>query len=407
MGMKSLKGHRTALVHHWLVTQRGGESVFDAMLEMFPGAPVITLIYDDRRSSPSLRKRTVRTSILQKFPRALRWYPFYLPFFPWVTERLDLSGFQLVISSDAATMKGVRIAPDALHICYCHTPMRYIWSGYDDYARQLGPAGRVLFQWVAKRLRLWDFASAQRVTRFVANSQTVARRISKYYGRESTVIYPPVDTDFFVPDHWARRPGNYYVLVSQLVPYKRVDLVVDAFNRSGHRLLVIGEGSERRNLERRAGPNVQILGPQPREAIRRHLQSCRGFIFAGEEDFGIVMAEALACGTPVLAFGRGGAAEIVQDNRTGVLFEEQTVDSLLDGLSKLQRTPFDPDELRNSVLRFSRDRFVDEFSWLVEETVCDHRLLVPTLDQGGGASKEDLLRPVPIPQEMVSGHVRK
>ncbi|MHB8652361.1 MAG: glycosyltransferase [Terriglobia bacterium] len=407
MGMKSIGGHRTALVHHWLVTQRGGESVFDAMLEMFPGATVITLVYNDRRSSPSLRERTVRTSILQKFPRALRWYPFYLPFFPWATERLDLSGFQLVISSDAATMKGVRIAPDALHICYCHTPMRYVWSGYDDYARQLGPVGRVLFQWIAKRLRRWDFAAAQQVTRFVANSQAVASRIRKYYGRESTVIYPPVDTDFFVPDHRVRQTGDYYVLVSQLVPYKRADLVVDAFNRSGHRLLVIGEGSERRNLERRAGPNVQILGPQPREAIRRHLQSCRGFVFAGEEDFGIVMAEALACGAPVLAFGKGGAVEIVQNSQTGILFEEQTVDSILDGLSKLEKIRFDPDKLHYSVLRFSHDRFVNEFSRLVDEIVRDHGLLVPTLEQGGGASKENLLRPVPIPQEMVSGQVRK
>ena len=200
MGMTSAAGLRTALVHHWLVTQRGGESVFDALLEMFPGAPAATLVYDDARSSPALRARTVRTSTLQKFPRALRWYPFYLPLFPWATERLDLSDFQLVISSDAATMKGVRTAPGALHICYCHTPMRYVWSGYDDYARQLGPVSRILFPWVAERLRRWDFEAAQRVTRFVANSQAVASRIRRYYGRECTVIYPPVDTDYFVPN---------------------------------------------------------------------------------------------------------------------------------------------------------------------------------------------------------------
>jgi glycosyltransferase involved in cell wall biosynthesis len=368
---------RTALVHHWLVTQRGGESVLDALLKLFPDAPVFTLVYDKSRSSSALRERSVRTSILQKFPRAHHWYPYYLPLFPWATERLDLSGLQLVISSDAATMKGIRTAPGALHICYCHTPMRYVWSGYDDYASQLGPAGRVLFPWVAERLRRWDFDAAQRVTRLVANSHAVAGRIRTYYGRESTVIYPPVDTEYFVPDYQAHRSGDYYVLVSQLVPYKRADLVVDAFNRSGRRLLVIGEGSERRNLERLAKPNVQILGPQPREAIRRHLQSCRGFVFAGEEDFGIVMAEALACGTPVLALGRGGAAEIVQDTRTGILFEEQTVDSLLDGLFKLERTRFDPDELRESVLRFSRERFVNDFSRLVQETLRDHGSLMP------------------------------
>ena len=407
MRMASTPQLRTALVHHWLVTQRGGESVFEALLEGFPGAPVITLVYDDSRSSPALKERAVRTSVIQKFPRAPHWYPYYLPLFPWATERLDLSGFQLVISSDAATVKGVRLAPGTLHICYCHTPMRYVWSGYDDYARQLGPASRALFPWVAKRLRRWDFEAAQRVTVFVANSQAVASRIRKYYGRASTVIYPPVDTEYFVPNDPSRRSGDYYLLVSQLVPYKRADLVVDAFNRSGRRLLVIGEGSERRNLERRAGPNVQILDPQPREAIRRHLQSCRGYVFAGEEDFGIVIAEALACGTPVLAFGRGGAAEIVQDTRTGILFEEQSVESLLEGLSKLERIRFDCDELRHSVLRFSRNRFVNEFSRLVREAVRDHVLLAPALEQCSDASRGGLLRPTSVPQEVFSGQVRK
>ncbi|HEV2352019.1 MAG TPA: glycosyltransferase [Terriglobia bacterium] len=405
--MTSSVDHKTALVHHWLVTQRGGESVFDAILEIFPGAPVVTLVYDHRWSSSSLRERTVRTSFIQKFPRAHRWYPYYLPLFPWATQCLDLSDFQIVISSDAATMKGVRTAPGALHICYCHTPMRYVWSGYDDYARQLGTLGSVLFPWMAERLRRWDFAAAQRVTRFVANSQAVASRIRRFYGRESTVIYPPVDTEYFVPDPQARRSGDYYVLVSQLVPYKRADLVIDAFNRTGRRLVVIGEGSERRNLEHQAGPNVKILGPQPRDVIRRHLQSCRGFIFAGEEDFGIVMAEALACGAPVLAFGRGGAAEIVEDGKTGILFEEQRVDSLLEGLSKLEGIRFDPDELRHSVLRFSRDRFVNEFSRLVQEELRDHGLLAPTLEQGGDVLKGGLLRPASGLAEMLSVQVRK
>jgi len=407
MGMMSKAEFKTALAHHWLVTQRGGESVFDAILEMFPGAPVFTLVHDDKRSSPVLRERIVRTSIIQNFPCARSWYPYYLPLFPWATERLDFTGSQLVISSDAATMKGVRTAPGSLHICYCHTPMRYVWSGYDDYARQLGPVERGLFPWVAERMRRWDFEAAQRVTRFVANSQAVAGRIRKYYGRESTVIYPPVDTGYFVPDYRARGSGDYYVLVSQLVPYKRADLVVEAFNRSGRRLLVIGEGRERRTLERLAGPNIKILGPQPRQVIRRHLQSCRGFVFAGEEDFGIVMAEALACGTPVLAFERGGAAEIVQDLRTGALFKEQSVESLLDGLSKLERTRFDPDELRNSVLRFSRDRFVDEFSRLVEETVRDRDSLVPNLEARSEASKGGFPQTALGPQEILSGQVRK
>ncbi|HLY59168.1 MAG TPA: glycosyltransferase [Terriglobia bacterium] len=374
--------HKTVLVHHWLVAQRGGESVFDAMLGMFPSAPVATLVYDGRRSSPCLQSRRIECSILQRFPSAHRWYPYYLPLFPWATERMDLSGFQLVISSDAATMKGVRTAPDAIHISYCHTPMRYVWSGYDHYAKQLGPLSRVVFKRIAKDLRRWDFEAAQRVTHFVANSHVVASRIRRFYGRESTVIYPPVDTDYFVPDGPVRRSGDYYLLVSQLVPYKRADLVIDAFNRSGRHLKVIGEGSERRNLARRARPNVQILGPQPREVIRRHLQACRGFVFAGEEDFGIVMAEALACGAPVLAFGRGGAAEIVQDGRTGILFEEQSVDSLLQGLARLESNQFDPNVLRGSVLRFSRERFIREFGRLVNEVLHEHDLFSPAFAQG-------------------------
>jgi glycosyltransferase involved in cell wall biosynthesis len=260
--------------------------------------------------------------------------------------------------------------------------MRYVWSGYDDYARQLGPMSRRIFSRVAECLRRWDFEAAQRVNHFVAISRTVANRIQKYYGRESSIIYPPVDTDYFVPDPLVRQREDYYLLVSQLVPYKRADLVVDAFNRSGRRLVVIGEGSERQNLERSARPNVKILGPQSRETIRRHLQTCKGFVFAGNEDFGIVMAEALACGTPVLAFGCGGATDIVHDTGTGILFEEQTVDSLLDGLFKLERTRFDPQGLRNSVLRFSRARFVSHFRKLVSEKVSEHKSSPPSCKAG-------------------------
>lgn len=398
---------KTALVHHWLVTQRGGESVFDALLEMFPGSDIFTLVYGSGRASPTLQQRAVRTSLLQHFPFATRWYPYYLPFFPWATDQMDLSGYPLVISSDAATMKGIRTLPGALHICYCHTPIRYVWSGYDEYARQLGRVSRILFQRVARSLRRWDFEAAQRVTYFVANSQTVAARIRRFYGRESTVIYPPVDTDYFVPDHQARGSGDYYLLVSQLVPYKRADLVIDAFNRSGRPLKIIGEGSERQKLERRSRPNVQILGPQPREIIRRYLQSCSGFVFAGEEDFGIVMAEALACGTPVLAFGRGGAAEIVQDMHTGVLFKEQSVDSLLEGLSRLESNQFDPEELRGSVLRFGRERFMNEFSQLVQEVVREHGLPSTTSQERGEESKGCLLRHAPgISPSLVSHNLK-
>ncbi len=365
--MNGLSELRTALVHHWLVNRRGGESVFDALLHMFPHADVFTLVYDRERASPELRDRTVHTSLLQKLPRASRWYPFYLPFFAQAAKRLDLSDYELVISSDAAIVKGVKTGRETVHVCYCHTPMRYVWSGYDTYRERLGPVSRRLLPIIGEYLRRRDFEAAQRVTYFVANSRNVASRIARYYNRESKVIYPPVDTRYFVPAPNFKRTEDYCLLVSPLVPYKRVDLVVEAFNRTGRPLVVIGDGNERPALERRARSNIQILGPQSRAAIRSYLQNCKAFVFGGEEDFGIVLAEALACGSPILAYGRGGAPEIVEDGRTGILFEEQSVDSLLEGMSRLERKRFDPQENRQSVLRFNQERFIEEFNGFINE----------------------------------------
>jgi glycosyltransferase involved in cell wall biosynthesis len=365
--MNGLPQLRTALVHHWLVNRRGGESVFDALLHMFPHAEVFTLVYDRERASPVLRERIVHTSLLQKLPSASRWYPYYLPFFAQAAKHLDLSDYELVISSDTAIIKGVQTRPGTLHVCYCHSPMRYVWSGYDTYRERLGPVSRRLLPVIAEYLRRRDFEAAQKVSYFVANSRNVASRIARYYNRESTVIYPPVDTRYFVPASNFRRSEDYWMLVSPLVPYKRVDLVVEAFNRTGRPLVVIGDGNERPALERLARSNIRILGPQSRAVIRSHLQNCKAFVFGGEEDFGIVMAEALACGSPILAYGRGGASEIVDDGRTGILFEEQSVDSLLNGMSRLERKRFDPYENRQSVLRFSQDRFVEEFNGLISE----------------------------------------
>jgi len=352
---------RVALVHHWLVTLRGGERVLEALAELFPDADIFTLVCDEARMAPVFSGHRIRTSPLQRLPLATRWYPHYLPLFPWATERLDLRGYPLVISSDAATMKGVRTDPGAVHICYCHTPMRYVWSGYETYLRAGGFLARAALPALAPWLRGWDYEAAQRVSHFVANSHTVAERIRHYYGRESTVIHPPVDTDYFQPSPGGERDDSYLV-VSQLVPYKRVDLAVEAFNRCGKQLLVIGEGSERRNLERRARANIRFLGAQPRNVLREAMQRTRALIFPGEEDFGIIMGEALACGTPVIAFRRGGASEIVTGGETGVLFEDQTADSLLDGIARFEGTRLNPLAMRTSALRFSRQRFIQEFA---------------------------------------------
>jgi glycosyltransferase involved in cell wall biosynthesis len=364
--MRRLLQPKTALVHHWLVTRRGGERVLEALMELFPDADLFTLVCDRASLLPAYRNRRIRTSLLQHLPRAAQWYRFYLPLFPAATRRLDLSGYQLVITSDAATMKGVRTSPDCMHICYCYTPMRYVWSGYETYLRATGPLGQVVFPPLASWLRRWDYAAAQRVSRFIGISRNVVDRIRLYYNRESTMIFPPVDTDYFRPASPGQPSGNYFLAVSQLVPYKRIDLIVDAFNRVSLPLIVIGDGHEKSKLERRAQSNIRFLGAQPDAVVLRAMQGCRALVFAGEEDFGIVMAEAQACGKPVIAFDRGGAREIVVDGITGVMFSEQSVKSLLGAIAQFEPVRFDPEIIRNSTLRFSRQRFLKEFSSFVE-----------------------------------------
>jgi glycosyltransferase involved in cell wall biosynthesis len=357
-----LSGSRVALIHHWLVAMRGGERVLEAIGELFPSADLFTLVCDKTKISTSLSERRIHSSLLQRFPNSTEWYRFYLPLFPMATERMDLSGYDLIISSDAATVKGVRSDSHARHICYCHTPMRYVWNGYETYHRRAGFASRWALSAVRSTLCRWDYEAAQRVTQFVANSRNVQQRIRECYGRESVVIYPPVDTERFCIDSSGRPAGEFFLVVSQLVPYKRIDIVVDAFNKCGRPLIVIGDGPERRRLESRAKHNIRFVGFQPQSLVLEAMQRCKAFVFAGEEDFGIVLAEAQACGKPVVAWGRGGALEIVEPGVSGVLFEEASAGSLVDGLDRLERTDFSPAVIRDSALRFGRNRFLCEFS---------------------------------------------
>ncbi|MFB3920978.1 MAG: glycosyltransferase [Terriglobia bacterium] len=359
--MSVLAEPRTALAHHWMVTMRGGERVLESLAELFPSADIFTLVCDFRRMRSAFGGHHIHTSFLQRLPRATRWYPQFLPLFPSATERLDLRGYPLVITSDAATMKGVRVDPDAIHICYCHTPMRYVWSGFETYSRSGGPLARLALPPVAAWLRRWDYRAAQKVTHFVANSQTVAERIRRYYGRESIVVYPPVDTEYFTPSISSGKRADFFLVASQLVTYKRVDLAIEAFNRNGRRLVVIGEGPESGKLKRRARSNIQFLGFKTREVLRQNMQRARALVFPGEEDFGIVMAEAQACGTPVIAFRSGGASEIVTDGATGILFSEQTTASLESALESFDTQQFDPATIHESARRFSRERFTREF----------------------------------------------
>ena len=361
------QGMKVAIVHYWLVSHRGGEKVLDALCNLWPEADVFTHVYDPDAVSPALRKHDVKTTFIQKLPFAKTLYKKYLPLMPLALELLDLSAYDLVISSESGPAKGILVGPAALHICYCHSPMRYIWDQSHTYRANSGSITRVAMAILVPFLRAWDFMSAARVDHFAANSVFVAARIDKYYRRQATVIHPPVDVDSFAiaPDI-----GDYYLAFGQLVRYKRFDLAVDAFTRMGKRLLVVGTGEEGKRLRARASPSIEFLGRQSDAQIRDLLSRCRALIFPGEEDFGIVPVEAMASGRPVIAFGRGGALETVIPGQTGVLFYEQTVDSLCAAVNRYECDTdlFDPQRIRAHAEKFRPEIFAGRICALVAET---------------------------------------
>ena len=385
---------RVALVHHWLVTMRGGERVLEGLADLFPSADLFTLVCDRGILPSSLDRFRISCSFLQRFPRPTQWYRYYLPLFAFATRQLDLRGYDLVITSDAAMMKGIRVDPSATHVCYCHTPMRCLWSGYEVHRQAVGPVTAFALSALRNRLCHWDYEAARRVDHFVTNSENVKNRIRKFYNRDSFVIYPPVDTQRFVIGP-RRVRENFFLVVSQLVPYKRIDLIVEAFTRCKRPLVIIGDGPERSKLERRAGRNIRFKGSLPQAEVIKAMQRCKAFVFAAEEDFGIVMAEAQACGTPVIALGKGGALEIVENNVTGALFNEESVDSLLEALNRVETISFEPNLVRASALRFTRERFRDEFS-----TVLRRILIQEDLDP---CALHETAKPIPgVPEELGS-----
>lgn len=339
------------------------------ILEIMPGAAVYSLICD---LSPRIRAlvgdRPIQTSFLQHLPGSVRWHSIYLPLMPLAIEALELSEYDLVISSSHAVAKGVRVRSDQLHISYVHTPMRYAWELEKDYLRRgrmlaalVGAPARVILHY----LRLWDVLSAVRVDVFVANSWNVARRIWRAYRRHAKVIYPPVDVERFDP---MRDREDYYVTVTRLVPYKRVDVVVEAFRQLGRPLVVIGDGPELKRLRKRRPANVRFLGWQPEAVVKEYLERAKAFVFAAEEDFGIAPVEAQAAGTPVIAYGRGGVTESVVPGETGLFFHEQTPEALAATVLEFERKArvFSVERIRGNAERFSKERFKREFSELVE-----------------------------------------
>lgn len=352
-----LDPRRIALVHDWLITDRGGERVLEVLCGLFPEATLFTLFRVPGTQAPGIERMSIRESWIGQMPLVRKYYRYYLPFFPRAVEALDLSGFDLVISSSHCAAKGVRPATGSRHICYCHTPMRYAYELFDEYfpKKRMGGMMNLAARAMMARVRRWDIRSSSRVDRFIANSRNTAARIQRHYGRDSEVLYPPVDTEYFTP---AGEPtGDYFLTVSALVPYKRLDRAIEAAAIAGVEYRIVGDGPERRALESRARANVRLLGSVSREQIRELYRGCRAFILPGEEDAGIAPLEAQACGRPVIALARGGALETVVDGRTGVLFNGDDPAALAAAIDKTRALEFNSAAIREHSLRFSRETF--------------------------------------------------
>jgi glycosyltransferase involved in cell wall biosynthesis len=343
---------RVAIIHYWLVGMRGGEKVVESLCRLYPQADLFVHVFKPEATSPLIRSHRVTETMIGRLPFAARLYKNYLPLMPMALEQLDLRGYDLIISSESGPAKGIVPPPGSIHICYCHSPMRYIWNMFHEYRRTSGLLKRLLMLPAAHYIRMWDALSAQRVDHFVANSDTVAKRIARYYRREAEVIAPPVAVDDFYIDPHAGRDGTW-LMAGELVAYKRPDLAVEAFNAMGRRLVVVGGGEMLERLRRLAGPTVTVLGPQPFKRLRQLYAESFALVFPGEEDFGIVPVEAMASGRPVLAFGRGGATETVVDGVTGLFFQEQTVEAIIDGVERMLDLSIDANKIRAHAERFN------------------------------------------------------
>ena len=366
LALAGLHPGRVALVHDWLITDRGGERVLDSLCRMFPEATLFTLFHVPGTQSPAIERMRIRTTFIARLPNVCRLYRHYLPLFPRAIESLDLRGYDLVLSSSHCVAKGVKPREAGRHLCYCHTPMRYAYDQFDDYfpPERLGGLIRLAARVMMKPIRRWDIAASARVGCYVANSMNTADRIQRCYGRDSIVLHPPVDTDFFTPAS-APAPGRYLLSVSALVPYKRIDRAIAGASMAGREYVIVGEGPERARLEKMRPSTARFAGRVSQDELRDLYRGCAAFVLPGEEDLGIAPIEAQACGRPVIALRRGGALETVIEGETGLFFTEEDAASLAAAIDKLARFEFNSGAVRRHSLRFSKGRFEERFADLI------------------------------------------
>ncbi len=359
---------KIALVHDWLTGMRGGEKALEALCEIFPNADIYTLVHIKGSVSSVIESHKIFTSFIQKLPGVKKKYRYYLPLMPKAIEKFDLGDYDLVISSSHCVAKGVRVKRNSLHICYCYTPMRYIWDMYEEY---FGKGRANIFLRVAMSvfhtyLRKWDVATVSRVDYFIGISENVKERIKRHYHRDAIVIYPPVDiAQLGIGNEFP----DFYLVVSAFAPYKRIDLAVEAFNVLGYSLKIIGTGQKEKQLKKIAKSNIEFLGWKTDEEVRNYYCRCKAFIFPGEEDFGITPVESQACGRPVIAYGEGGALETIIEGTTGMFFKKQTTESLVKAVEKFEeiKDNFNSEKIRENALRFDKEIFKKKVKMFIEE----------------------------------------
>ena len=363
---------KVALVHDYLTQLGGAEKVLKCLASLYPEAPIYTLIYDKKTMGDEFAGHDIRVSFLNSWIFPKRLYRYFSWLMPLAVEQFDLRGYDLAISSSAGYAKGAVIHPGTLHICYCHSPVRYAWDPSFSSLKGFGalekllPLSKTLIHYV----RLWDHMASTRVDYFIANSNFIAQKIKKYYQRDAKVIYPPVDTNFFIPSEESDGKEKYFLVVSRFLPYKKIDLVIEAFKKNGLNLKIVGGGPQKKYLKKiaRSSKNISFEGGVSREKLRTLYQNAQALIFPQVEDFGIVAAESIACGTPVLAYKKGGALEIVEENVSGIFFNEQIPESINECVEKFSHIIFDREKIRKSALKFSEDNFLKNIKNFVEKT---------------------------------------